>query len=82
MYLKCCLFIVHTMQIQHPLSDSQGLGAIDRKFCRTQVSMQCDDGLMLEGGLLCSDLQSSTICDQNILRLQLNVCLIKNQSAA
>lgn len=70
------------MQIQHPLSDSQGFGAIDRKFCRTQVSMQCDDGLVLEGRLLCSDLQRSTICNQNILCLQLNICLIKNQSPA
>lgn len=73
------LLCVHTMQVQNSLSDTQRLGSIDRKFRWAQVSMERDDGFVLEGCPLLADLEPSAICDQDVFSLQLDVCFIKHQ---
>lgn len=37
------------MQVQRALSDGQGLGAVDRELLGPQVSMERNDGFVLEG---------------------------------
>ena len=71
-----------TMQVQHPLPDGQGLGPVHRQLRGAQVSMQGDDGPVLERRPLLADLQSSTISDQDVFSLQLDISLVKHQGAA
>ena len=70
------------MEVEHSLSHSQGLGSVHRQLGRTQVPVKRDDGLVLERFLLGSDLQRSSVRDQDVLRLKFYVLLIKHQLSA
>lgn len=73
---------VRTMQVQYSLSDSQRLSSINRKLRWAQVSVKCDDGLVLEWRPLLADLEASAVHDQDVFRLQLDVRFIENQRPA
>lgn len=69
---------VHTMEVQHALSDSQRLGSINRKFRWTQLTVERDDGFVLERRSLLSDLEPTAVGDQDVFRLQLDVGFIEH----
>lgn len=73
---------VRTMQVQYSLSDSQRLSSINRKLRWAQVSVKCDDGLVLEWRPLLADLEASAVHDQDVFRLQLDVRFIEHQRPA